>query len=191
MLNATLSPRRCESPVKRRPFRADIKRLVRPPDSDARAVAAAEAVGGAPTPPAVLSATCRGLVEFLGAEACAISRCLGELLVQIEDAVQPGRSLIIGQGYVLSDFPATREVLESGRPKAVSVFDPEADPAETALLRELDFEALLMVPLEVGGHTWGLVEVYDAGERRFSPEDADAATRIVEHAGARLAQLGA
>ena len=161
---------------------------MRAPDLAARA---AVAVDGASSVPAALAATCRALVEILDAQACAISRLVGELLVQIEEVVQPGRSLIIGQGYVISDYPLTREVLENREPTPVSVFDPDSDPAEAELLRELGYEALLMAPLVVGEETWGLVEVYDAGERRFSPDDLELATRVLDHAGARLAELGA
>ena len=161
---------------------------MRAPDLAARA---AVAVDGASSVPAALAATCRALVEILDAQACAISRLVGELLVQIEEVVQPGRSLIIGQGYVISDYPLTREVLENREPAPVSVFDPDSDPAEAELLRELGYEALLMAPLVVGEETWGLVEVYDAGERRFSPDDLELATRVLDHAGARLAELGA
>ena len=158
------------------------------PDLDARAAAAVDA---ATSIPAVLAATCRALIDGLGAEACAISRVVGELLVQIEEVVQPGRSLLIGQGYVLSDYPLTREVLETREPRPVSALDPGADPAEARLLRELGYEALLMLPLVVNGEPWALVEVYDAGERRFSAQDAAGATRVVERAATRLAQLGA
>jgi len=161
---------------------------VRAPDLDARAAAA---VDGASSVPAVLAATCRALIDVLGAQACAISRLVGELLVQIEEVVQPGRSLIIGQGYVLSDYPMTREVLDSRELKPVSVFDADADPAEAELLRELGYEALLMAPLVVGEQTWGLVELYDSGERRFSDDDVELAARIIDRAGARLAELGA
>ena len=161
---------------------------MRAPDLAARAAAA---VDGALSVPAALAATCRALVEILDAQACAISRLVGELLVQIEEVVQPGRSLIIGQGYVISDYPLTREVLENREPTPVSVFDPDSDPAEAELLRELGYEALLMAPLVVGEETWGLVEVYDAGERRFSPDDLELATRVLDHAGGRLAELGA
>jgi GAF domain-containing protein len=157
------------------------------PDLDARAAA----VDGASSIPAVLAATCRALIDLLDAQACAISRLVGELLVQIEEVVQPGRSLIIGQGYVLSDYPLTREVLDNRVPKPVSVFDADAEPAEADLLRELGYEALLMAPLVVGDETWGLVELYDAGKRRFSPDDVDLATRVVDRAGARLVELGA
>ena len=155
---------------------------------DARAAAAVDAAASIP---AVLSTTCRALIELLGAQACAISRLVGELLVQIEEVVQPGRSLIIGQGYVLSDYPLTREVLERREPRPVSVFDPDADQDEADLLRHLGYEALLMLPLVVGPEPWALVELYDAGERRFSTADAELATRVVERAAARLAELGA
>jgi GAF domain-containing protein len=150
-----------------------------------------DAVDGATTIPGVLHAACRTLVDLRGAQACALSRLLGDVLVQLEEVVQPGRSLIIGQGYVVSDYPLTREVLDQRVPRRVSVHDPQADAAEAALLRELGYDALLMLPLVVGDGPWALVEVYDAGERRFSAADADLATRVVERAAARLAELGA
>jgi len=159
-----------------------------PSDLDERALAAVDA---APSIPAALAATCRALIDGLGAQACAISRVVGDLLVQIEEVVQPGRSLIIGQGYVISDYPLTREVLETREPRPVSALDPDADEAEAELLRDLGYEALLMLPLVVGPEPWALVEVYDAGERRFSGEDAALATRVVERVAARLTQLGA
>ena len=159
-----------------------------PSDLDARALAAVDAAASIP---AALGATCRALIDALGAEACAISRVVGELLVQIEEVVQPGRSLIIGQGYVVSDYPLTREALETREPRPVSVLDPDADEAEAELLRDLGYAALLMLPLVVGSEPWALVEVYDARERRFTAEDAAVATRVVERAAARLTQLGA
>jgi GAF domain-containing protein len=150
-----------------------------------------DAVDGATTIPGVLHATCRTLVDLLGAQACALSRRLGDVLVQLEEVVQPGRSLIIGQGYVVSDYPLTGEVLEQRVPRRVSLHDLDADAAEAALLRELGYDALLMLPLVVGDEPWALVEVYDAGERRFSAADADLATTVVERAAARLAELRA
>lgn len=150
-----------------------------------------DAVDGATTIPGVLHATCRTLVDLLGAQACALSRLLGDVLVQLEEVVQPGRSLLIGQGYVVSDYPLTGEVLEQRAARRVSVHEPDADAAEAALLRELGYDALLMLPLVVGNEPWALVEVYDAGERRFTAEDASVATQLVERAAARLAQLGA
>jgi GAF domain-containing protein len=150
-----------------------------------------DAVDGATSVPGVLGATCRALVDALGAEACALSRLVGEVLVQIEEVVQPGRSLIIGQGYVVSDYPLTREVLEQRVARAVSARDPDADEAEVALLAELGYESLLMLPLVVAGSPWALVEVYDSGERRFGDDDAELAGRVVARAGERLAELGA
>lgn len=150
-----------------------------------------DAVDGATTIPGVLHATCRTLVDLLGAQACALSRRLGDVLVQLEEVVQPGRSLIIGQGYVVSDYPLTGEVLEQRVARRVFLHDPDADPAEAALLRDLGYDALLMLPLVVGDEPWALVEVYDAGERRFSSDDADAAASVVERAAARLTALGA
>jgi GAF domain-containing protein len=150
-----------------------------------------EAVDAATTIPGILNAACRLLVDRLDAQACALSRLLGDVLVQIEEVVQPGRSLIIGQGYVVSDYPLTREVLEQQVVRTVSAHDGDADPSEVRLLRELGYDALVMLPLVVGGEPWALVEVYDEGERRFSEDDLALAARIVGRVGERLTELGA
>ena len=66
------------------------------------------------------------------------------------------------------DFPLTAEVLRSGEPRAVSFVDGDVDPAEAFILRELGMNALLMLPIRVGGRAWGLIELYEMRLRRFA-----------------------
>jgi GAF domain-containing protein len=151
--------------------------------------AAIEIVDHAPTVGAVLSSACRALAAVLGARAASISKLVGDVIVQIAEETPPGTTLVIGYGYLVSDYPLTAVVLERSEPRAVSVFDQDADPSEAALLRDLGYDALLMLPLEVGGREWGLVEIYDRGERRFRPQDAEAAARLVERTALRIDEL--
>jgi GAF domain-containing protein len=111
---------------------------------------------------------------------------IGELLVDLLEYTRDGRKIQLGRGYLLSDYPLTREVLELGEPRTVSVHDPTADASETALLRELGFDSLLMLPLNLGGRCWGLVEVYREGPRTFDARDVETACAFVEAAGGRL-----
>jgi two-component system cell cycle response regulator len=46
--------------------------------------------------------------------------------------------------------------------------------------------AVLMLPLQIGGTVWGLVEIFDERPRRFTRCDADAARLVSEHAGVML-----
>jgi GAF domain-containing protein len=136
----------------------------------------------------LLTATARVLVRALGADACTISRAIGDLLVGLVD-YSPTGPVQAGHGYLISDYPATREVLEQLRPEVVSVANPAADPQEVALLRQLGFEALLMLPLERGGEAWGLVEVYDLHADGFAFDALPTARLVVERAGRVLARV--
>lgn len=146
------------------------------------------AIDDAETVPAVLSATARVLVDALGAAACTISRAIGDLLVDLVD-YSPQGPVQVGHGYLISEYPATREVLEELRPRSVFVADPDADGHEKALLRQLGFDSLLMLPLTRDGDAWALVEVYDRAREGFTEDDVGAATGIVTQASAALSRF--
>jgi hypothetical protein len=136
----------------------------------------------------LLATSARCLVDVLGADGAAISRLVGELIVDVSHYSPEGRNLALGYGYLLSDYPLTKDVVELREPRVCSLLDADCDESEAALLRELDFDSLLMAPLERSGEAWGLVEVYAHG-RRFSAQDAERAARVVARAGDVLARL--
>jgi GAF domain-containing protein len=134
----------------------------------------------------MLERAARDLVRTLDASGCAISRALGDVLVQVAEHVEGSGTLLLGVGYLVSDFPETQAVLEQREARTVSLADPAADPAEAALLRELGFGALVMLPLVAGADVWGLVEIYRASEP-FSPAEVERAEEHVGRLGAELA----
>lgn len=136
----------------------------------------------------LLATTCRELVELLDTTACAVSRVIGDLLVGLDEYTLAGRPLEHGHEYLISDYPLTKEVIESGAPQRVSRQDPDAEPTEAALLERLGFESLMMVCLPARGKCWGLVEVY-AKSGRFEDEQERLARRLAALAGERLEQL--
>ncbi len=138
----------------------------------------------------VLHTLCRNLVQELDASACGVSRVVGELLVQLAEHTVDERTLIIGQGYLIPDYPLTARVVETGEAAAVSLADPDPDPQEAALLAELGFESLLMLRLSQRGRAWGLVEIYADGSRRFDPADMERAARLVAAAEEDLDSIG-
>ena len=142
------------------------------------------------TVPSLLAAAAEALTELVEGDACAISRVVGDVLVDVAQHSPSGQSLTLGQGYLISDYPLTREVVDSRKPRSVSVHDAAADAAEARLLRELGFDALLMAPLVARGAVWALVEVYDRGDRRFDDSDEELAGRFLDHVGSRLQELG-
>lgn len=147
------------------------------------------AAGATPEPQSIstlLNSLCVGLTELVDGDGCNISRVIGELLVDLLEYERSGRRIQLGRGYLLSDYPLTREVLELGEPRTASVHDPSSDASEVALLRELGFDSLLMLPLNLDGRCWALVEVYREGPRTFDAADIAAARGFVEAAGGRL-----
>jgi hypothetical protein len=77
----------------------------------------------------------------------------------------------MGQGYLVPDFPQTAEVLQTGKPRSLTLADADVDPAEAMVLRAHGFGALAMFTLELNGAVWGLVEVYRRDSRAFSDAD--------------------
>jgi hypothetical protein len=136
----------------------------------------------------LLGTACREAVTLLDATACAISRVIGDLLVGLDEHTVSARPLAHGHEYLISDFPLTREVVESGQARWVSRLDSEADEDESALLAQLGFESLLMVCLPSGGACWGLVEVYNE-QGGFDVEQAGLASRLAVETGSLLERL--
>ena len=127
----------------------------------------------------LLSGMADSLVEKLDADACAVSRAIGDVLILVAECVNGGETLQQGQGYLVPDFPQTAEVLRSGRPSVVTLDDTDLDAAEAAVLHEHGFGALLMLPFELNGDTWGLVEVYRKERRGFSDAEVELASGLI------------
>jgi transcriptional regulator with GAF, ATPase, and Fis domain len=126
----------------------------------------------------VLNTLAADLVDSLEADACAISRVIGDVLIMIAERVPDERTLLHGQGYLVSDYPQTAEVLETRVPRALTLADPDVDDAEATVLREQGFGSVVMVPLDVHGAVWGLVEVYRLEPVPFTGEQVEQATRL-------------
>jgi len=150
--------------------------------------AAAEQLRGASSVAELLSRTAESFVGVLDAPACTISRVIGDLLVDLVQHRRAGPAARLGHGYLISDYPLTRTVIEDREPKTVYAGDPEADAAEASLLAELGFDSLLMLPIEAQNAAWGLVEVYGNG-RRFEAADVNLALELASQAGEVLERL--
>jgi GAF domain-containing protein len=145
----------------------------------------------AATVPELMRTAARLAVETLEGDGCAISRILGEVLVELAEFAGTRTTLYLGHGYLVSDFPLTREAVEHREARTVYARDPDADEREVALLNELGFSSLLMIPICAGNEVWGLAEVYREGVHRFVDTDAQRATRLFEIVGDRVVELGA
>jgi GAF domain-containing protein len=151
--------------------------------------AVAERLRGETSVPGVLDVTARSLVDLLDAQGCTISRVIGDLLVDLIQHRRAGEPNSLGHGYLISDYPLTREVIERREPRTVFLDDPDADESEAKLLRSLGFDSLLMVPIEAEEGAWGLLEIYGDKGRRFEDHDVELVTGVVEQVGECLGQL--
>jgi GAF domain-containing protein len=133
----------------------------------------------------LLAATAEELVTSLAADACTVSRVIGDVLILVTERAPEGKSLLLGQGYLVPDYPLTQEVLSSGRPRALTLADEDIDPAEATVLEELGFASLVMLPLAIGGVTWGLVEVYRSEPRAFDENHVRIAVEILARTSTR------
>lgn len=127
----------------------------------------------------VLSAMADDLIERLEADACAISRVIGDVLILVAERVPDGTTLLRGQGYLVPDYPQTAEVLETRKPRTLTLADPDLDPAEASVLRAHGFGSLVMLPLLIQGDVWGLVEAYRHDTQRpFTDAEVRTAAEI-------------
>ena len=81
-------------------------------------------------------------------------------------------------------------MLSTGKPRTVSFADAEVDPAEAFVLRDLGMNALLMLPLTVGGKPWGLVELYEMRLLTFGEDEIAVAQFLTHQAQRRLDTVG-
>ncbi|MGD9098922.1 MAG: response regulator [Anaerolineae bacterium] len=136
----------------------------------------------------VLQTVAEQMMQALDLSGCALSlwnreRDLVETWVDCNTAV-PETTDPIGTTYALADYPATRCVLETGRPIVIRHDDPQADAAELALMKEQKTLTLLMLPLVARDQVMGLVELIDNLQARdFTPEQ----TRLAQSLAAQAA----
>ena len=150
------------------------------------AMSAAKAIEAEETVEGVCARLCKALVFVVGATACSASRVLGDYIVDASEHALREVSLGDEAAYRIADFPLTAEVLRSGEPRAVSFVEGDVDPSEAFILRDLGMNALLMLPIRVGGRVWGLIELYEMRLRRFAEDDVAVAQFLVSQAERRL-----
>jgi len=158
-------------------------------DQPAALAAAVDRLRAQTSVPGLISGAAHAFVDVLAAPACTISRVIGDLLVDLVQHQRSGTAERLGHGYLISDYPLTRAVIEERRPYTIFRDDPGADPNEVRLLKELGYDSLLMVAIESEDGAWGLVEVYGEEGRRFDDEDRHAAEQLAREVGDVLRQL--
>jgi putative nucleotidyltransferase with HDIG domain len=152
-----------------------------------RLVSLSRAIAAEQVSQRMLRVASRELTHLLGADACLISQLEEGLLREVADHARSERQVARGLSYYLADYPATAAVLESRVPSSISASDTAADPAELFVLREMEMQAVLLVPLVVAGSNWGLIEIYDSRPRAFPALERHVAELAAAQIGGLLA----
>ncbi len=116
----------------------------------------------------------RRLSAILDCHFCAVSDYDEEttMVHVLADFDRQGQRVTDWKPYSLKQFPFTRRLMEDQEPGVVTLSDPRADPAETAVMRHYGDRTMLVVPLVYRARSVGFIEVYDhVRERRFTRQE--------------------
>ena len=106
-------------------------------------------------------------LEALGYSSLAISRLDAEAgtvktLINVGELGPHEERFPADEVYRMADYPTTAAAMREGGSAIGAIDDPNTDPAQRELLKQLGKESSLAVPLMVGGVPWGVLEVYTA-----------------------------
>lgn len=127
------------------------------------------------------------MARAMGVDECAISywdrpngrlESLGYYPELAKEALEPF--------FVVSGYPQTLRVLESQEAALVDAEDPDADPAEVALMRTAGQRTLAMLPLVAKGQSIGLVELFSVSAITWDAERLELARTMANEAAMAL-----
>jgi diguanylate cyclase (GGDEF)-like protein len=127
------------------------------------------------------------LARAMNVEECVISywaKSAGR--VESLGYFPPHRLQEIEPFFEVSGYPETLRVLERQETIIVDITDPEADPAEVALMRRDGNTILAMLPLVAKGQSIGLIELASNGSVTFSDERLALARTMANEAAMAL-----
>lgn len=89
--------------------------------------------------------------------------------------------------FKLSDFPASRKVIETLQPVTIRADDPETDPYEREYVLKTGSKSLLILPLAVKGQAFGLVEVESwEQEQYYTPDQLNLILTVTNQGAAAI-----
>jgi excisionase family DNA binding protein len=122
----------------------------------------------------LLGEIARRLTAILDCHFCAVSDYDDEtnMVRVLADFDRQGRRVTDWKPYSLKKFPFSMRLMESQELAVITVGDPRADPAETAIMRHYGDKTLLLIPLVYQDRSVGLIELLDhVRERRFTRQE--------------------
>ena len=122
----------------------------------------------------LLGEIARRLTAVLDCHFCAVSDYDDQthMVRVLADFDRHGRRVTDWKPYSLKEFPFSMKLMEEQELAVITVGDPRADPAETAIMRHYGDKTLLLIPLVYQERSVGLLEVLDhVRERRFTRQE--------------------
>ncbi len=137
---------------------------------------------------AVLQTVADQMTKLLDTDGCALSLWHRERDI-IETLVDHSTTWMEDSGtlYDLSQYPATRHVLETRQPLVIQREDPTADGAEVTLMEKQGIRTLLMLPMIARDRVLGLVELSDESqEQSYTPDEIRLAESLAAQAAVAI-----
>ena len=128
------------------------------------------------------------VADLLGADDVSLMSVKGDPAAIVE-LLSAHPDNLPGESWLLDDFPATANLVATGRVGQVVAGDPLGDPAELAELARLGIGAMLMVPVELGRGRRALMEVYRVRPQAFSRAQIERARVVALQLGAVISRL--
>ena len=142
--------------------------------------------------PDLFAGLARAVVNAVCADACLVSLVdrSRQTLRDVSASVKPPATLnTVANEYNLSDFPATKRIVETGGSLELAVSDPTADEAERRFLQKLGFGRVLMSALIVEGQVIGIIEAYRLSERPYRFDDDQQIGVLAAFAGSAYSRI--
>jgi EAL domain-containing protein (putative c-di-GMP-specific phosphodiesterase class I) len=137
---------------------------------------------------AELATAGRMVADLLGADDVSLMTVKGDPAAIVE-LLSAHPENLPGESWMLDDFPATANLVATGRVGQVVAGDPLGDPAELAELERLNIGAMLMVPVELGRGRRALMEVYRVRPQAYSRAQIERARVVALQLGAVISRL--
>ena len=134
---------------------------------------------------AELATAGRMVADLLGADDVSLMTVKGQPAAIVE-LLSAHPDNLPGESWLLDDFPATANLVATGRVGQVVAGDPLGGVAELA---RLGIGAMLMVPLELGRGRRALMEVYRVRPQAFSRAQIERARVVALQLGAVISRL--
>lgn len=131
------------------------------------------------------------MIKLLGVDGCTISdwdKDANIVFDMPESAPEHWYKIdATGEIFDLDDYPSTKRVLINQQSFQVTVSQPDADPAELAIMHRYGIKSMLLLPMAVKGETIGLVELADSrAERKFTEQQISLAQLLANQAASAI-----